>query len=112
MERWSVSTAYKRELCKQVFHRKTDAVERAIPWYQESFDMYSLYQIYLSVYLRYYIRAVLVANKRDAQTEERLGVFLFLAVNMFTNKCPSEQKEEQLTVKVSLTIQASEGNET
>lgn len=30
LERWSASTAYKRELRKQVFQRKTDAVERAM----------------------------------------------------------------------------------
>ena len=50
LERWSASTAYKRELRKQVFQRKTDAVERAMSWYQEAFDMYSLYQIAISEY--------------------------------------------------------------
>lgn len=48
--RWSASTAYKRELRKQVFQRKTDAVERAMSWYQEAFDMYSLYQMAISEY--------------------------------------------------------------
>lgn len=50
LERWSASTAYKRELRKQVFQRKTDAVERAMSWYQEAFDMYSLYQMAISEY--------------------------------------------------------------
>ena len=48
--RWSASAAYKRELRKQVFQRKTDAVERAMSWYQEAFDMYSLYQMAISEY--------------------------------------------------------------
>lgn len=50
LERWNASTAYKRELRKQVFQRKTDAVERAMSWYQEAFDMYSLYQMAVSEY--------------------------------------------------------------
>lgn len=50
LERWSANTAYKRELRKQVFQRKTDAVERAMSWYQEAFDMYSLYQMAISEY--------------------------------------------------------------
>lgn len=50
LERWSASTAYKRELRKQIFQRKTDAVERAMSWYQEAFDMYSLYQMAISEY--------------------------------------------------------------
>lgn len=50
LERWSASAAYKRELRKQVFQRKTDAVERAMSWYQEAFDMYSLYQMAISEY--------------------------------------------------------------
>lgn len=50
LERWSAGTAYKRELHKQVFQRKTDAVERAMSWYQEAFDMYSLYQMAISEY--------------------------------------------------------------
>lgn len=43
-------TAYKRELRKQVFHRKTDVVEKAMSWYQEVVDMYSLYQIAIQEY--------------------------------------------------------------
>lgn len=50
LERRSASAAYKRELRKQVFQRKTDAVERAMSWYQEAFDMYSLYQMAISEY--------------------------------------------------------------
>lgn len=50
LERWSANIAYKRELRKQVFQRKTDAVERAMSWYQEAFDMYSLYQMAISEY--------------------------------------------------------------
>lgn len=50
LERWSASAVYKRELRKQVFQRKTDAVERAMSWYQEAFDMYSLYQMAISEY--------------------------------------------------------------
>lgn len=50
LERWNASTAYKRELRKQVFQRKTDTVERAMSWYQEAFDMYSLYQTAISEY--------------------------------------------------------------
>lgn len=45
MDIWSAGTAYKRELCKQVFLRKTDVVERAMSWYQEAVDMYSLFQM-------------------------------------------------------------------
>ena len=33
------------------------------------------------------VKAVLAANKREAQAEERSGVFLFLAAKMFINKC-------------------------
>lgn len=42
--------AYKRELRKQVFQRKTDVVERAMSWYQEVVDMYSLYQMAIQEY--------------------------------------------------------------
>lgn len=42
--------AYKRELRKQVFHRKTDVVERAMSWYQEAVDMYSLFQMAIQEY--------------------------------------------------------------
>ena len=42
--------AYKRELRKQVFHRKTDVVERAMAWYQEAVDMYSLFQMAIQKY--------------------------------------------------------------
>lgn len=49
-ERWSASTTYKRELRKQVFQRKTDAVEHAMSWYQELYDMFNLYQMAISEY--------------------------------------------------------------
>ena len=42
--------AHKRELRKQVFQRKTDVVERAMSWYQEVVDMYSLYQMAIHEY--------------------------------------------------------------
>ena len=42
--------AYKRELRKQVFQRKTDVVERAMSWYQEVVDIYSLYQMAIHEY--------------------------------------------------------------
>lgn len=42
--------AYKRELRKQVFQRKTDVVERAMSWYQEAVDMYNLFQMAISGY--------------------------------------------------------------
>lgn len=45
------------------------------------------------------------------RTEERLGVFLG-AASMFTNKYPSEQREELLTVRLGLLVQANEKNET
>ena len=34
------------------------------------------------------VKAVLVANKREAQAEEKSDVFLFLAASMVTNQCP------------------------
>ncbi len=46
----SLRIAYKRELRKQVFQRKTDVVERAMSWYQEVVDMYSLYQMAIQEY--------------------------------------------------------------
>lgn len=42
--------AYKRELRRQVFQRKTDVVERAMLWYQEAVDMYSLFQMAIQEY--------------------------------------------------------------
>lgn len=36
---------YKRELKKQVFQRKTDAVEKAMSWYQEALDTYNMMQL-------------------------------------------------------------------
>lgn len=42
--------AYKKELRKQVFQRKTDAVERAMSWYQEALDMYTLLQAAIKEY--------------------------------------------------------------
>ncbi len=42
--------AYKRELRRQVFQRKTDVVERAMSWYQEAVDMYSLFQMAIQKY--------------------------------------------------------------
>ena len=58
------------------------------------------------------VKAVLAANKREAQAEERSEVFLFLAVSMFTNQCPLERKEDLLMVIFELPVQTSEGNET
>ncbi len=42
---WNASIAYKRELHKQVFLRKTEVVERAMSWYQEIVSMYSIFQM-------------------------------------------------------------------
>lgn len=39
------SVQYKRELKKLVFQRKTDAVERAMSWFQEAIDCYSMMQM-------------------------------------------------------------------
>lgn len=50
LEMWNTNTVYKKELHKLVFQRKTDAVERAMSWYQEAFDMYSLYQMAINEY--------------------------------------------------------------
>ena len=50
LERWNASTAYKRELRKQVFQRKIDAAEHAMSWCQEAFDMYSLCQMAIDEY--------------------------------------------------------------
>lgn len=41
----NASIAYKRELRKQVFQRKTEVVERAMSWYQEIVSMYSIFQV-------------------------------------------------------------------
>ncbi len=46
----SASIAYKRELRKQVFKRKTDVVESAMSWYQEVVDMYNIYQLAIQEY--------------------------------------------------------------
>lgn len=40
----SAQKAYRRELRKQVFQRKTDAVERAMSWCQDFVEICSLYQ--------------------------------------------------------------------
>lgn len=39
------SIQYKRELKKLVFQRKTDAVEKAMSWFQEAIDCYSMMQM-------------------------------------------------------------------
>lgn len=39
------SVQYKQELKKLVFQRKTDAVERAMSWFQEAIDCYSIMQM-------------------------------------------------------------------
>ncbi len=41
----SERTKYKRELRKLIFERKTDAVEKAMSWYQEAIDAYSMMQM-------------------------------------------------------------------
>ena len=41
----SENKRHKRELRKLVFQRKTDAVEKAISWYQETLDTYSMMQL-------------------------------------------------------------------
>ncbi len=41
----NASIAYKRELRKQVFQRKTEVVERAMSWYREIVSMYSIFQV-------------------------------------------------------------------
>lgn len=41
---------YKRELRKSVFQRKTEVVERAMSWYQETLDMYSMLHMALKEY--------------------------------------------------------------
>lgn len=50
MDACSSRIAYKRDLRKQVFQRKTNAVEQAMSWYQEVVDMYSLYQLAIQEY--------------------------------------------------------------
>lgn len=50
IDRWNANTLYKQELRKQVFQRKTDVVERAMSWYQETVDMYSLFQMAIQEY--------------------------------------------------------------
>lgn len=49
-DRWSARIAYQRELRKQVFQRKTDVVEKAMSWYQETVDMYGLFQMAIQEY--------------------------------------------------------------
>lgn len=51
IDRWNANTLYKQELRKQVFQRKTDVVERAMSWYQETVDMYSLFQMAIQEYV-------------------------------------------------------------
>lgn len=41
---------YKRELRSLVFKRKTEIVEKAMSWYQEALDMYSMFQMALREY--------------------------------------------------------------
>ena len=50
LDRWSARIAYQRELRKQVFQRKTEVVEKAMSWYQETVDMYSLFQMAIKEY--------------------------------------------------------------
>lgn len=50
IDRWNANTLHKQELRKQVFQRKTDVVERAMSWYQEAVDMYSLFQMAIQEY--------------------------------------------------------------
>jgi len=50
IDAYSSHIAYKRELRKQVFQRRTEVVERVMSWYQEAVDMYSLFQMAISEY--------------------------------------------------------------
>ena len=45
LEHFGARIAYKRDLRKQVFLRKTDAVERAMAWCQSAVDIYSLFRM-------------------------------------------------------------------
>lgn len=44
IDAYSESEKYKRELRKLVFQRKTDAVEKAMSWYQETIDCWTMMQ--------------------------------------------------------------------
>lgn len=77
---------YKRELRALVFKRKTEIVEKAMSWYQESLDMYSMLQTALKDYdkdcspvtVEKIQVALLKSNKLFEDTETRLNpIYLY-----------------------------------
>lgn len=77
---------YKRELRALVFKRKTEVVERAMSWYQEALDMYSMLQTALKEYdkdcnpvtVEKIQIALLKSNKLFQETDSRLNpIYLY-----------------------------------
>jgi len=77
---------YKRELRSLVFKRKTEIVEKAMSWYQETLDMYSMFQMALQEYdmdcspvtIGKIQASCIKSNKLFLETESRLNpIYLY-----------------------------------
>lgn len=73
---------YKRELRSLIFKRKTEIVEKAMSWYQEALDMYSMFQMALREYdmdcnpvtIEKIQASCIKSNKLFTETESRLNL--------------------------------------
>ncbi len=89
------SKKYKRELRKMVFQRKTDAVERAMSWYQEAIDCYMMLQVACDEVNQSYnlatwsklSTATAQANRLYQETNSRLNqIYLYYNFSDIENK--------------------------
>lgn len=95
IDAWNESKKHKRELRRLVFQRKTDAVEKAVTWYQEAIDCYMMLQLACdevnqSFNIATWSKLVLAttqANKLYQETNSRLNqIYLYYNFSLIEEK--------------------------
>ncbi len=109
---------HKRELRSLVFQRKLEVVEKAMSWYQETLDMYYMFQIALKEYNKecnpITVQKIQVAcmksNKLFQETESRLNsIYLYYDFSDIEKKYHGRESME--IINTSLTLIAEIGQE-
>ncbi len=109
---------HKRELRSLVFQRKLEVVEKAMSWYQETLDMYYMFQTALKEYNKecnpITVQKIQVAcmksNKLFQETESRLNtIYLYYDFSDIEKKYHGRESME--IISTSLTLIAEIGQE-
>ena len=102
----------KRELRKMVFQRKTDTVEKAMGWYQEAIDCWSMMQLacdeinekYNSAVWAKFISSATKANKLYSESSSRLNplylYYTFTDIEQKYNASKSQQYINDILTKI------------